>query len=99
MRAAVADSVPIVFGTDAGVIAHGTNAVEFAAMLRLGMTPLEAMRSATARAARFIGWADRIGALAPGLLADIIAVDGDPLTDITALSRVRFVMKGGVAIR
>jgi len=99
MTAAVASGVPIVFGTDAGVIPHGTNAVEFAAMLRLGMSPLEAIRSATSRAARMIGWGGRIGSLAPGTLADVIAVPGDPLTDIGALSRVRFVMKGGVVVR
>ncbi len=99
MTVAVASGVPIVFGTDAGVIPHGTNAVEFPAMLRLGMSPLEAIRSATSRAARMIGWGGRIGSLAPGTLADVIAVPGDPLTDIGALSRVRFVMKGGVVVR
>jgi len=99
MTAAVASGVPIVFGTDAGVIPHGTNAAEFSAMLGLGLSPLEAIRSATSRAARMIGWGGRIGSLAPGARADIIAVPGDPLLDISALSRVGFVMKGGVVVR
>lgn len=99
MRAAVGDSVPVAFGTDAGVIPHGTNAMEFTAMLRIGMTPLEAIRSATSRGAALIGWGDRIGALAPGMLADVIAVNGNPLADLSVLSRVGFVMKGGVVVR
>lgn len=98
MTAAVESGVPIVFGTDAGVIPHGSNALEFPAMLRLGMSPLEAIRSATSRAARMIGWGTRIGALRPGMLADLIAVPGDPLSDITTLNRVGFVMKGGVVV-
>ena len=99
MTAAVASGVPIVFGTDAGVIPHGTNAAEFPAMLRLGMSPLEAIRSATTRAARMIGWGGRIGSLAPGRLADVIAVPGDPLLDVSVLGRVGFVMRSGVVVR
>jgi imidazolonepropionase-like amidohydrolase len=98
MTAAVESGVPIVFGTDAGVIPHGSNALEFPAMLRLGMSPLEAIRSATSRAARMIGWDSRLGSLRPGMLADLIAVPGNPLADISALSRVSFVMKGGVVV-
>lgn len=98
MTAAVESGVSIVFGTDAGVIPHGHNALEFPAMLRLGLSPLEAIRSATSRAARMIGWGARIGALRPGMLADLIAVPGDPLSDITTLSRVSFVMKGGIVV-
>lgn len=99
MRAARAQGVAIVFGTDAGVIAHGTNALEFPALLRLGMTPAEAIRSATSRAAESIGWASRIGTLAAGKQADIIAVPGNPLADLTVLQRVGFVMKGGEVVR
>jgi imidazolonepropionase-like amidohydrolase len=77
------------------VIPHGRNAREFGALIRHGLSPAAALRSATLGAATFVGWSDRIGRLAPGLLADVIAVDGDPLADPTALERVSFVMKGG----
>ena len=91
--------VPIAFGTDATVIPHGTNAREFEALAAIGLSPAEALRSATVNAAKLLGWNDRIGAVRTGLLADLIAVDGDPLQDITALQRVHFVMKGGVVYR
>ena len=95
-REAVAAGVPIAFGTDAGVRAlpHGTNAREFGAMVKLGMKPLDAIRSATISAARLLGVDDR-GTIAPGKLADIIAVNGNPLDDVTTLEHVVFVMKGG----
>lgn len=99
MRRVLTGPVPIAFGTDAGVIAHGRNAREFAALARHGMSPARALRAATADAATAIGWGDRIGHLAPGLLADVIAVDGDPLEDPTALERVVFVMQAGVVRR
>jgi imidazolonepropionase-like amidohydrolase len=99
LRSAVALGVPIAFGTDATVIPHGTNAKEFEALKTIGLSPAEAMRSATVNAAKLLGRDDRIGAVRPGLLADLIAVDGDPLEDLTALQRVRFVMKGGVVYR
>jgi len=96
---AVRAGVKIAFGTDAGVYPHGWNARQFAYMVKGGLTPFQAIQSATAAAADLLGWGDRVGALAPGLLADIVAVDGDPLADVTTLERVRFVMKGGQVIK
>jgi len=87
--------VPIVFGTDTGVSAHGDNAQEFALMVEGGMPPMEAIQSATSVAASFLEIADTHGTLAAGKQADIIAVPGNPLDDITAMERVSFVMKGG----
>lgn len=87
--------VRVAFGTDAAVYPHGLNAREFAVMVKLGMAPIEAIRSATINAAELIGWPDRLGSIEPGKLADIVAVDGDPISDITSLERVGFVMKGG----
>jgi len=87
--------VPIVFGTDTGVSAHGDNAQEFALMVEGGMPPMEAIQSATSVAANFLGIGDTHGTLAAGKQADIVAVPGNPLDDITALERVSFVMKGG----
>ncbi len=87
--------VPIVFGTDTGVSAHGDNAQEFALMVEGGMPPMEAIQSATSVAATFLEIADTHGTLAAGKQADIIAVPGNPLDDITAMERVSFVMKGG----
>jgi imidazolonepropionase-like amidohydrolase len=92
---AIRNGVKIAFGTDAAVIPHGTNAVEFEAMTRLGMTPLQAIQTATANAADLLGKDDR-GVLAAGRLADVIAVPGDPTRDVTAMQRVSFVMKDGV---
>ncbi len=86
--------VNIALGSDSGVIRHAETGKEFGAMVRRGMTPLHALRSATVNAADLLGVNDR-GRLEAGLLADIIAVDGDPLTDISAMERVDFVMKGG----
>ena len=68
-------------------------------MVRYGLTPMQAIQSATTSAADLLGWTDRVGAIVPGLFADIVAVDGDPLSDITELERVKFVMKGGVVYR
>jgi imidazolonepropionase-like amidohydrolase len=87
--------VPIVFGTDTGVSAHGDNAQEFALMVQGGMPPMEAIQSATSVAARFLGISDTHGSLEGGKLADIIAVPGDPLADIRQMERVTFVMKRG----
>lgn len=87
--------VPIVFGTDTGVSAHGDNAQEFALMVEGGMPPMEAIQSATSVAADFLGISDTHGSLEAGKQADIVAVPGDPLDDITAMERVSFVMKGG----
>jgi len=87
--------VPIVFGTDTGVSAHGDNAQEFALMVEGGMPPMEALQSATSVAADFLEISDTHGSLEAGKQADIIAVPGNPLDDITAMERVSFVMKGG----
>ncbi len=87
--------VPIVFGTDTGVSAHGDNAQEFALMVQGGMPPMAAIQSATSVAANFLGIGDTHGTLAAGRQADVIAVPGNPLDDITAMQRVSFVMKGG----
>ena len=89
----------IAFGTDAGSFPHGTQAIEFEWMTRYGMSPLEAIRSATVNAADLLGWSDDIGAIEPGKYADLIAVDGDPLNDIKQLEHVKFVMKGGEVVR
>jgi imidazolonepropionase-like amidohydrolase len=98
-RRAFKAGVKIAFGTDSGVYPHGWNAKQFAYMVRYGMTPLQAIQAATASAADLLGWADRVGAVSPGLYADIIAVSGDPLKDISELERVKFVMKGGVVYK
>ena len=87
--------VKIAFGTDSGVSAHGDNAQEFALLVRAGMTPLQAIQTATVNAATHLQLIDRIGTIAPGKSADIIAVRGDPLRDVTELQRVTFVMKDG----
>jgi imidazolonepropionase-like amidohydrolase len=91
--------VKIVFGTDVGAFPHGTSAREFVRMVDYGMSPIEAIRSATTRAAELLRMEKQVGSLAPGAYADVIAVDGDPLADITSLQRVRFVMKGGTVVK
>lgn len=91
--------VPIMFGTDCGVCEHGSNAREFAYMVEAGMPALEAIKSATIVPARFLGIVDRLGSLEVGKVADIVAVPGDPVADITVLQRVAFVMKEGVIHR
>ncbi len=83
------------FGSDAGVYPHGHNGRQFAKMVEWGMTPVQALQAATLHAADLVGASDRIGSLTAGKLADLVAVPGDPTTDITALERVVFVMKGG----
>jgi len=98
-RRAVAAGIPIGFATDASVIPHGDNAREFAERVRLGESPMRAIVAATSLNAEIIGWQDRVGRVAPGRLADLIAVPGDPLSDITLLQRVGFVMQGGAVHR
>jgi imidazolonepropionase-like amidohydrolase len=95
-RRAHASGIKIAFGTDASVAKHGTNAREFSLLVRAGFTPLEAIRAATVGSADHLGLSQQIGSLTPGKSADIVAVDGDPLTAISELEHVRFVMKGGV---
>src|SRR5262249_3218374 len=87
--------VKLSFGTDAGVCPHGINARQFAFMVKYGMTPMQAIQSATVSAADLIGRSDQFGSLKPGKFADIIAVNGDPLADIRVLEHVSFVMKEG----
>ena len=89
----------VVFATDAGVYPHGDNGKQFARAVRFGMTPAQAIQSATIVSAELLGWEDRVGQIAPGMYADIVAVDGDPLTDIAELEDVDFVMKGGVVYK
>jgi len=96
---AFASGVKVAFGTDAAVYPHGLNAHEFAVMVKLGMSPLESIQAATINAADLLGWSDKIGALEPGKWGDIIAVDGDPLQDVTTLEHVKFVMKGGEVVK
>lgn len=98
-RRAHEGGVRIAFGTDTGVSAHGDNAGEFALLVRAGLTPLEAIQAATGNAAAHLRIEDEAGRIAPGMPADLIAVHGDPLEDVTELERVRFVMKGGVVYR
>ncbi|NWE54137.1 amidohydrolase family protein [Brevundimonas sp. P7753] len=98
-RRAHAGGVRIAFGTDTGVSAHGDNAQEFALLVRAGLTPLEAIQSATVGAAEHLKISNEAGRLAPGMPADLIAVSGDPLSDVTELERVRFVMKNGQVFR
>ncbi len=96
---AFASGVKVAFGTDAAVYPHGLNAHEFAVMVRLGLTPLQAIQAATVNAADLLGWTGKVGTLEPGVWADVIAVDGDPAKDVTTLERVQFVMKGGEVVR
>ncbi len=91
--------VKIAFATDAGVIPHGRNAVLFESYVQSGVTPLEALRTATLHAAELLGWADRLGSMEAGRLADIIAVRGNPLEDIRVMQKVEFVMKDGVVYK
>jgi len=98
-KKALAAGVKIAFGTDAGPFPHGTQAIEFEWMTRYGMSPLDAIHSATINAADLMGWGDQIGSIEPGKFADIIAVNGDPLSDIKLLEQVKFVMKGGQVVR
>ena len=85
----------IAFGTDAGVYPHGWNAKQFHTMVVWGMTPMQAIQAATTSAADLIGWKTKVGQLAPGFHADLVAVKGDPLADVTVLEHIDFVMKGG----
>ena len=97
-RRALKAGVKIAFGTDIGGFDwHINPAREFAGMVKFGMTPEQALRSATAAGADLLGWSDRIGTVEAGKLADLVAVRGNPLADVTVLEHVRFVMKGGVA--
>ncbi|MGZ8363085.1 MAG: Xaa-Pro dipeptidase [Caulobacteraceae bacterium] len=91
--------VKMVFGTDAGIFPHGDNARQFAVMVRYGMTPMQAIQSATVNAGEALGRSRDVGAIAVGRFGDLIAVSGDPLADVTALELVDFVMKGGEVVK
>lgn len=99
LRRAHEGGVRIAFGTDSAVSKHGENAREFALMVKAGLTPLDTIRAATVWGATHIGLENDIGSLAPGKAADIVAVRGDPLTDVKQLETVLFVMKGGAVVR
>jgi imidazolonepropionase-like amidohydrolase len=99
VRRALDAGVRITYGTDSGVYPHALVARQFAVYVRCGMSPLDAIRSATIVAADCMGWADRVGTLEPGRFADLVAVEGDPLTDVTVLERPVVVVKGGSVVR
>jgi imidazolonepropionase-like amidohydrolase len=96
---AYAAGVPIVFGTDSGVYPHGMNAVQFRYMVKWGMTEMEAIKAATSVAARVMQWSDRVGSIQAGLYGDIVAVKGDPLSDISELENIDIVIKGGLLFK
>ena len=98
-RKALKAGVKLSYGTDAGVYPHGLNARQFKYMVRYGMTPMQAIQSATVTSAALLGWSKDVGAVSPGHYADMIAVPGDPLADISVLERVTHVMKGGELVR
>jgi imidazolonepropionase-like amidohydrolase len=100
IKLATAAGVPIAFGTDAGVTQHGMNAHEFELLVSWGgMTPAQAITTATGSGAKLLGWEDRVGTLAAGRYADVIAVPGDPTKDIAQMTKVSFVMKGGIVYK
>jgi len=99
LRRAIELDVRIAYGTDAAVIPHGQNARLFRTYVEAGMTPWQALRTATTEAADLLGWQDRVGSVAAGKFADVVAVAGDPLADISLLEDVAFVMKGGTVYK
>jgi imidazolonepropionase-like amidohydrolase len=98
-RKAFQGGAKMAFGTDAGVYPHGDNARQFAYMVKYGMTSMQAIQAATINAADLLGWKDRVGSIAVGKFADIIAVKGDPVANAAELTKVSFVMKGGAVVR
>ena len=98
-RLAISRGLKISFGSGVGPFPHGTQAAEFSYLVKYGMTAAQAIQAATTVAAEMMGWQDRIGSVEKGKFADIVAVSGDPLKDITELGRMKFVMKGGQVIR
>jgi imidazolonepropionase-like amidohydrolase len=98
-RKQLAAGVPMAVGSDVGPFPHGTQAREFVLMVKYGMTPLAALQAGTLNGARLLGWQGQIGAVKAGYLADIVAVEGNPLEDIAALQKVTFVMKSGIVFR
>lgn len=98
-KKAVQAGARLAYGTDSGVYPHGWNGKQFAKMVEWGLTPMQAIQTATVNAADLLGWSDRVGSVQAGRFADIVAVSGDPLTDIKQLENVSFVMKGGVVVK
>ncbi|HEX5591334.1 MAG TPA: amidohydrolase family protein [Candidatus Limnocylindrales bacterium] len=98
-RRALRAGVRMAYGTDSGVYPHGRNARQLGYLVTWGMTPIQAIRAATVDAAACLGWSDRVGSLAPGRFADLVAVEGDPRADVTVLERPVVVAKGGVVVR
>jgi imidazolonepropionase-like amidohydrolase len=96
---AVRQGVTLVYGTDAGVYPYGQNARQFKVMVARGMKPMTAIQSATSVAAKYMGWEKKVGSISPGLFADLVAVEGDPLSDISALEHVRVVVKEGLVLQ
>jgi imidazolonepropionase-like amidohydrolase len=95
----IAAGIPFAVGSDVGPFPHGTQAREFQLMVKYGMSPLAVLQADYLNGAQILRWQGQIGELKPGYFADIIAVPGNPLNDITAVERVSFVMKGGVVYR
>ncbi len=98
-KRAHAAGVPLAFGTDVAIFPHGMNGIQFAYMVEWGMTPMEAIKAATSVAAHYLEWEDRVGAIEPGLLGDLVAVKGNPLDDISILENVDVVVKGGLLFK
>jgi imidazolonepropionase-like amidohydrolase len=98
-RKQVAAGVPMAVGSDVGPFPHGTQARELVLMVKYGMAPLAVLQADLLNGAKLLGWDGQIGALEPGYLADVVAVSGDPLQDISAVEKVSFVMKGGVVYK
>jgi imidazolonepropionase-like amidohydrolase len=98
-RKQIAAGVPMAVGSDVGPFPHGTQAREFVLMVKYGMSPLAVMQADLLNGAKLLGWEGQIGALEPGYFADVVAVAGDPLQDISVLGNVSFVMKGGVVYK
>ena len=98
-KKALKAGVKIAFGTDVGPFPHGTQAIEFEYMVKFGMTPAQALIAATRTASEMMGWQNQVGSVEKGKFADLIAVSGDPLSDVKELERVQFVMKGGQIVK
>ena len=98
-KRAHAAGAPIAFGTDVAIFPHGMNGIQFAYMVEWGMTPMQAIQSATSVAAHYMGWEDRVGAIEPGLLGDLVAVKGSPLDDVSLLENIDAVVKGGLVFK
>jgi imidazolonepropionase-like amidohydrolase len=99
LKRAIQAGVRIAYGTDAATYPHGQNAKQFSLYVQAGLTPMQAIQSATVSAAELLGWSDRVGSIATGMFADIVAVKSDPLKDISALESIDFVMKGGAVVK